>query len=136
MLNQLKIIILPLIILGLNACGGGTGTGVTDTGASITGSTSSTSGATIDSNAALLGKQLFSDKSLSFDQTLSCASCHNPNKGFIDDRDNSVASAVSVGDDQVSLGNRNSPTVSYASLTPNFSGNDQNATGGAIINAI
>lgn len=133
MLNQLKVMILPLIVLGLSACGGGAGTDDTDAASTITGSTGGTSGTTIDSNAALLGKQLFSDTSLSFDQTLSCATCHNPDKGFIDDRDNGVASAVSLGDNQISLGNRNSPTVSYASLTPDFSGNDQNATGGQFL---
>jgi cytochrome c peroxidase len=135
MLVQLKLIALPLLLLSLTACGGG-GNGTDNTtaaGTTVTGSTGSTTGASIDTNAALLGKQLFSDTSLSFNQNLSCATCHNPEKGFIDDRDNGVASAVSLGDDQNSLGNRNSPTVAYASLTPDFTGNNQNARGGQFL---
>ena len=133
--NLLRVFALPLIFSGLAACGGGDG-GNTNTGAAsgtITGSTGDTSGTTLSTNAALLGERLFSDTSLSFNQNLSCATCHNPDKGFIDDRDNGVASAVSLGDDQISLGNRNSPTVSYASLTPDFTGNDENASGGQFL---
>lgn len=80
-----------------------------------------------------LGRLIFSDKRLSFNQTQSCATCHNPEKGFIDDRDNGVAGAVSLGDDQVSLGTRNTPTASYASMIPDFRGNDQNAVGGQFL---
>ena len=138
MSGQLKFITSVLLGLSLSACGGGSSidddTNNTEaTRTTITGSTGSTTGASIETNTALLGKQLFSDTSLSFNQTMSCATCHNPEKGFIDDRDNGVASAVSLGDDQISLGTRNSPTVAYASLTPDFTGTNQNARGGQFL---
>ena len=78
-----------------------------------------------------LGESLFSDTNLSLTKTQSCASCHNPEQGFIDTRDNGVQAAVSLGHDGVSLGNRNAPTVSYAQFSPNFTGtNANNASGG------
>lgn len=78
---------------------------------------------------AELGKQLYNDTSLSFDRTQSCATCHNPEKGFIDDRLNDasqdvgnglVASAGSLGDNKVSIGDRNAPTAAYAAFSPKF----------------
>ena len=78
-----------------------------------------------------LGESLFSDNNLSLSKTQSCASCHNPEQGFIDTRDNGVNGAVSIGHDGLSLGNRNAPTISYASFAPNFTGtNANNARGG------
>jgi cytochrome c peroxidase len=125
----------------LTACGGGGGddTATDTTAAATTAAAAATTAAavattgTINDTPSLLGKQLFSDVRLSFNQTQSCATCHNPDKGFIDDRANGVASAVSLGDNQISLGNRNSPTLSYASLTPDFTGNDQNSRGGQFL---
>ncbi|MGB1311617.1 MAG: cytochrome-c peroxidase, partial [Leucothrix sp.] len=122
MLNRLTISTLFTLCFGLTACGGG-GNGGTGT----------TNDSTLNTNAALLGERLFSDTRLSFSQTQSCATCHNPDKGFIDDRDNGIAGAVSLGHDQITLGNRNSPTVAYASLTPDFIGNNQNARGGQFL---
>jgi cytochrome c peroxidase len=78
---------------------------------------------------AQLGELLFSDKNLSLERTQSCATCHNPDKGFIDDRMNNssinaahglVAGAGSLGDDQVSIGDRNAPTAAYAAFSPDF----------------
>ncbi len=137
MLNPLKIITLLIVISGLSACGSEsidatTATDITTTTGSTT-DTDTTDNTSINTSAALLGRQLFSDTRLSFNQNQSCATCHNPDKGFIDDRDNGVASAVSLGDDELSLGNRNSPTVSYASLAPDFTGNNQNARGGQFL---
>ncbi|MGB1092660.1 MAG: cytochrome-c peroxidase [Oceanobacter sp.] len=70
----------------------------------------------------LLGEALFSDTSLSFNRTQSCATCHNPDAAFTDNTDdgsgNSVA--VSFGDDTTLMGDRNTPTVTYASLAPEF----------------
>ncbi len=78
-----------------------------------------------------LGKSLFSDTNLSLTRTQSCSSCHNAEQGFIDNRDNGVESAVSLGHDGISLGNRNAPTLSYAAFSPNFTGtNANNASGG------
>ncbi|MYC74668.1 c-type cytochrome [Candidatus Poribacteria bacterium] len=51
-----------------------------------------------------LGKRLFFDKRLSKDETISCATCHNPAKGF----SNALAVAKGVFGES---GNRNVPTV-------------------------
>jgi cytochrome c peroxidase len=74
-----------------------------------------------------LGKALFHDKNLSKNRSISCASCHEDTHAFIDVRTGlpnaSLNRAVSVGDDGITLGNRNSPTLMYAHLTPVFSKN-------------
>ena len=71
-----------------------------------------------------LGKSLFFDKNLSKNRTQSCATCHNPKHAFVDKRDNSLMNelkqAVSLGDDTKSIGNRNTPTINYATFTPEF----------------
>lgn len=69
---------------------------------------------------AQLGQQLYFDTNLSFNRTQSCASCHAPEKGFVDPRDNGVKGAVSLGDDGHSLGDRNAPTAAYAMFSPAF----------------
>lgn len=51
-----------------------------------------------------LGKLLFFDKRMSLDGTVSCASCHDPKKGWTDQR----PTAIGV---RQQLGRRNSPTV-------------------------
>ncbi|GKT31274.1 c-type cytochrome, partial [Aduncisulcus paluster] len=40
--------------------------------------------------------------------------------GFVDNRDNGVQGAGSLGDDQKSIGDRNTPTASYAMFSPRF----------------
>lgn len=89
---------------------------------------SSSSDAKISSKAEL-GERLYEDKNLSFDRTQSCATCHNPDKGFIDDRLNDasrdsghglIAAAGSLGDNQTSIGDRNAPTAAYAAFSPEF----------------
>ena len=67
-----------------------------------------------------LGRLLYFDVNLSKNRTQSCATCHDPAKGFIDARDNVTGSAVSLGDDGVSLGDRNAPTAAYAKFSPLF----------------
>jgi len=67
-----------------------------------------------------LGQKLFFDTILSKDNTQSCATCHNPAHGFVDDRDNGVRGAGSLGDDGKSIGDRNAPTASYAMFSPEF----------------
>jgi cytochrome c peroxidase len=54
-----------------------------------------------------LGKQLFSDSILSSTSTLSCSSCHQPEKYFTDGLPKSISNAESVFLD------RNTPTVLY-----------------------
>jgi cytochrome c peroxidase len=69
-----------------------------------------------------LGEALFHDVNLSFNRSQSCATCHNPEHGFIDNRlgDDNLIRPVSLGDDGFSLGDRNAPTAAYASITPEF----------------
>jgi cytochrome c peroxidase len=51
-----------------------------------------------------LGKQLYFDPRISKDDTVSCATCHNPDKGWTDNLPTSIGIKGQVGD-------RNSPTV-------------------------
>ncbi|MFW2373382.1 MAG: cytochrome-c peroxidase [Gammaproteobacteria bacterium] len=69
-----------------------------------------------------LGEKLYEDTNLSLNRTQSCSTCHNRNHGFIDDRPDAhgLVSAVSVGDDGSSLGDRNAPTAGYARFSPDF----------------
>ena len=69
-----------------------------------------------------LGERLFNDTNLSLTKNQACASCHNKNQAFIDTRSTelNLNGAVSIGDDGQSLGTRNSPTLSYAQLSPAF----------------
>jgi cytochrome c peroxidase len=68
----------------------------------------------------LLGQALFFDTSLSRNRTQSCASCHDPARGFSDPGTNTQEGAVSLGDDGHSLGDRNAPSVTYAAYSPAF----------------
>ena len=68
-----------------------------------------------------LGEMLFFDVSLYLrSKTQSCSTCHDPDRGFVDHRDNGVASMVSLGDDLKSRGSRNAPTAAYAMVSPHF----------------
>jgi cytochrome c peroxidase len=67
-----------------------------------------------------LGQQLFFDVNLSRNRTQSCATCHAPDKGFVDHRGKDAALAASLGDDSKSLGDRNTPSASYAAFSPPF----------------
>jgi cytochrome c peroxidase len=67
-----------------------------------------------------LGQALFFDTNLSLNRTQSCATCHNPATAFTDSRDNGVNGAVSLGDDGKSLGDRNTPSITYTSQFPAF----------------
>ena len=58
-----------------------------------------------------LGRKLFYDPRLSKDNSLSCASCHNPNIGFTDGR------AIAQGVGGV-IGIRNAPTLLNAAYSP------------------
>lgn len=72
-----------------------------------------------------LGRMLFFDVNLSKNRTQSCATCHNPERAFIDDRDNGVKKMASLGDDMKSLGDRQAPTASYAKFSPEFHFNEK-----------
>lgn len=73
-------------------------------------------------NVEELGEALFSDTNLSRHRTQSCATCHDSEHAFTDGRldDDGLVGAVSLGDDNTSWGDRNAPTLTYASLTPDF----------------
>ena len=106
-----KIAILSITALILTACG----------------SNSSTKTAKFETKEKL-GESLFFDQNLSLTRNTSCATCHNPEHGFVDarfseeGRDQSifVNGAFSVGDDGVALGGRNAPTAAYAMFSPDF----------------
>lgn len=74
----------------------------------------------IQEEKVALGKVLFFDKNLSKNRTQSCATCHNPEAGFVDDRDNGIGAMASLGDDGHSLGDRQAPSAAYAMFSPKF----------------
>ncbi|MBW9268683.1 MAG: c-type cytochrome [Candidatus Thiodiazotropha sp. (ex. Lucinisca nassula)] len=94
-----------------SACGGG--------GGSSDGSDASEP--TFTSKEAL-GEALFSDVNLSGNRTQACSTCHNPERAFVDDRLDAFGEigAVSMGDDGISLGDRNTPSAAYAAFSPDF----------------
>jgi cytochrome c peroxidase len=120
-----KITILIPIIVGLVGCGG-------DNAFESTPSTDSTSTPTPEVNPQLtkieLGEKLFFDKNLSLTRNTSCSTCHDPDHAFMDARFQATDAnqsifmhgALSVGDDGVSLGGRNTPTATYAMFSPEF----------------
>lgn len=71
-----------------------------------------------------LGEALFFDPNLSFNRTQSCATCHDPDYGFADPAETDVGRAVSEGADGESLGDRNTPTATYAAFAPVFGRNE------------
>lgn len=72
-----------------------------------------------------LGEALFNDPNLSHNRSQACSTCHMQGFGLVDLRDNEGAGqAVSLGDNGSSLGDRNTPTTSYANLSPPFSRNE------------
>jgi cytochrome c peroxidase len=81
-----------------------------------------------DQAAALqdLGEALFFDTEFSANRTQACATCHAPELAFTDPRETPAAGrAVSLGDDGISTGDRNAPTLTYARFTPAFHRNDE-----------
>lgn len=62
---------------------------------------------------AALGRKLFSDKTLSKDSSVSCASCHNPSYAFAD----TVAFSIGIGGKPTS---RNAPSVLNMKFRPYF----------------
>ncbi|WP_420340101.1 cytochrome-c peroxidase [Roseibium sp.] len=82
--------------------------------------TARTGGAQSYDTKAALGEALFFDVNLSKNRSQACATCHNPDYGFVDPRPTEAGLAVSIGDDGISLGDRNTPTASYAKYAPYF----------------
>jgi cytochrome c peroxidase len=99
---------LALAIAALAGCGGGEGT-------------SSTAAPPV-SLAAVAGKAIFFDKSLSASGRQSCGTCHVPSHAFTADGTTDQGLPVPLGGpnmDQTGL--RNAPSLMYASFTPPFS---------------
>lgn len=67
-----------------------------------------------------LGESLYHDTNFSANRTMACATCHSLSSGLIDPRSDNATFGASLGDDNLSLGNRNAPTASYAAFSPNF----------------
>ena len=67
-----------------------------------------------------LGEVLFFDKSISFNKTQSCSTCHSPDTAFVDQRKNSANQMISEGDNPHLHGNRNANTALYAMFSPDF----------------
>ncbi|WP_051205923.1 cytochrome-c peroxidase [Oceanospirillum maris] len=110
--NPLKLSRLTLVLTcsALCACG-------QDSSTQTSTDTEQTSGI---SAKATLGQILFFDPNLSLTRNQSCSSCHDPGRAFTDSRIAAIEKGVSIGDDGISLGNRNAPTLSYIGLTPEF----------------
>ncbi len=88
-----------------------------------------------------LGRALFFDVNLSQDRTQSCATCHDPARAFTDWRafvaagdygPSGVPAPASLGGDMKSYGDRNAPTISYASAIPPFGRNADNDHAGGL----
>lgn len=67
-----------------------------------------------------LGEKLYHDTNLSNNRTMSCATCHVIDSAFVDPRPTNLSLGASLGDDGISIGDRNAPTVGYASFSPRF----------------
>ncbi len=72
------------------------------------------------SKIEILGKRMFMDPNFSRNGTQSCNTCHEKRLAFVDPANVSdpANSVVSLGDDGVSTGDRNSPTAAYAGYSP------------------
>ncbi len=118
---------LAVMMFTLQGCGSESNgiTTTTDTTAATTTTTTTTDTTTV--TLASLGEKLFFDTSLSVPAGQSCASCHTPSAGFADP---DSGSPTSLGADSTSVGNRNSPTASYAAHIPNSQIVTRGAPGG------
>lgn len=79
-----------------------------------------------------VGRALFFDANLSAGRNQSCATCHDPARGFVDARDNGVGGAASRGSDGNALGDRNAPSAAYAALVPPLSRDAQGDYAGGL----
>lgn len=68
-----------------------------------------------------LGKEIFFDTNLSEPSGQSCASCHDPDRAFIDPRSDVPVSLGVVGQ----IGGRNTPSAAYAAFAPFFHFDDE-----------
>ncbi len=75
------------------------------------------------------GRALFFDPNLSEPPGQACATCHDPRRAFSDPQ-GALAGARSVGADGHSLGERNTPALTYVAFVPPFSRTDGHYQGG------
>jgi cytochrome c peroxidase len=73
------------------------------------------------------GAALFFDTSLSRHENQSCASCHDPARAFSDARPAAVLAGASIGSDDLSVGQRNAPALTYIGFNPALSLNDSHS---------
>lgn len=112
---------------GASGSSGGSGSSETDASGS-TGSGGADVGLSL---AAVAGKALFSDKSLSVSGKQSCATCHVATRAFAADPATDHGLPVPLGGPNMDLpGFRNTPSLLYVSLTPGFFLAGGTATGG------
>lgn len=98
-------------LISVAACGGGGGGGV---GGGGEGGQQAAAPVALKQS---LGRRIFFDTNLSTPPGQACASCHEPAVGFADpDRDVPVSRGVHIN----RFGNRNTPTIAYAALAPEF----------------
>jgi len=118
---KLRVFFIFFVLLNLSAClssgGGDTASNTLTTSAVTDSSAVAVSDAEKKSLQLSLGRQLFFDKNLSSPAGQACASCHDPKTGFADPNPNSP---TSQGVHKERFGNRNTPTMAYASFTPTF----------------
>ncbi len=108
---------LALAAVALAACGGGEGT-------------TSAATASTASPAAVAGKAIFFDASLSVSGRQACGTCHVPSHAFTSDATTDQGLPVPLGGPNMDqTGFRNAPSLMYASFTPPFSLGD-GPTGG------
>jgi cytochrome c peroxidase len=110
----------------LAGCGG--------SGSGSSGASAGGTGAAGDSGlspAAVAGKALFNDRSLSVSGKQSCATCHVASRAFTADPATDQGLPVPLGGPNMDIpGFRNTPSLVYASLTPGFFLDDGTPTGG------
>src|SRR5450759_646185 len=125
-LPVIAIALCVLLLLAVSAC-----SGKTQTQGTVTTDSSTTSGSASDARKPLpalersasftdkqwLGKQLFFDPNLSQPSGQACKDCHEPAAGWADPNKDSP---TSKGNTPGLFGKRNSPSVAYASFSPDF----------------
>jgi cytochrome c peroxidase len=70
-----------------------------------------------DARKAEIGKQLFFEPRLSINNTTSCADCHQPARGFTDNKN--VSEGILQSNGRRAVGTRNAPTILNAAYTRN-----------------
>jgi cytochrome c peroxidase len=117
--------------LALTACGGGDSSGAGGGNGGGSGGGSASPASSPLSLAAIAGKALFNDKSLSVSGKQSCATCHVASRAFTADPATDQGLPVPLGGPNMDIpGFRNTPSLMYASLIPGFCVDDDTPTGG------